>query len=457
MKTSLSVITALVLFAGISSHAARYRAHDPAWRGVWIWQRTEGAMTAATVDMGLYIVKHPGAWGESLINRMAGNAMAAGVDQFYVRLADQKGHLLYPAADDARVLRFNNWGVDFATYDYPLAWMKLANRTGVSVTFTGSQKDIDDFKVRYPLAKTALLDAEPAGAFGPDAVNSEEAEKKNLVNHALTIVRDFELKAAPTKASLCVTAGGYYELYVNDNQVGMDADWMRGETYDVAPLLKAGSNRITFIVTPEKGMAGTEKAHPGLLFNMNIQVPGGRMEFMDSDLACRIVGKDGQLVKPCITGFEGAGPRFRLKEPFRNNRSVLDEGKFKELTVAVAECDGAALTEEAKALLEGKASLTVDGKKTVVIPLAKPICLYEVRIQGAAAGVACRLVELRDGQESLVAAPFAGREEPPVAVTNELNLPFTPVKVKELRVELAPMPGRKETVKQIQLMKVKED
>lgn len=431
------------LLAGLCSLAATYKAHDPAWRGIWIWQRVNRGADTALVDMRQFIEASPGAWGDSLVNRIAGNAMTGGVDRFFIRIADRKGNLLYPAADRDRVLRFDNWGVDFSEFDYPAAWMKLAERTGVTVTFTGSPADLEAFRLRYPSARTATIDQEPQRAFRGALINSDRLSARNLVQAPLEFKRDFELSSPVRKAQLCLTAVGVYELKVNGRLVGRDGDWNRGETYDITPLLKPGRNQIEITVFPEK-------MFQGLLVNTNLELNDGSVLQIDSDQEF-LVRRSGsaQWQRPDVVGFEGAGPRFRLREPFIYHRELIPANL--EAVVTPDCCRD--LPEKGCALLEGEGNLQLKQTQTLFFQFKSPELIREIRVRGEFSSLGCEVFGRRpDGVFELLTAPVsAGR-----TIRGPFNLAFAPMEVDAVKLVLTPGTSGPAVVKQIQFVKSEE-
>lgn len=75
---------------------------------------------------------------------------------------------------------------------------------------------------------------------------------------AFFVLRDFALDAPPASARLAVTADEEYVLTLNARRVGVGG-WVPGaplDVYEVAPLLRAGGNRLEIELRSSRGIGG---------------------------------------------------------------------------------------------------------------------------------------------------------------------------------------------------------
>ena len=445
-KIHFLLLSMLLALCAADLAAKTYRAHDPAWRGAWLWQRS-GRETAHLVDMRAIMEEFPGSCELSTVNRISGRDMAGGITDFYVRFVDNYGNLLYPADDRSRVLHFDNWGIDFGKFDYIRAWAEMGRRTGCKVVFVGPQAELAAFRAKYPDCEAIAPEQVPGNALKGPKVNEDRLAARNLYQGELEFRKSFTLAAAPKEAKVCLTATGLYDLQVNGVTIGMDGDWMLSETYDVTPFLKAGENTIQVVVEPNDPL-------PGLILNSNITLPDGTLVTVDSDVTwqCRRTETDGPWETPIPVGFEGAGPRFRMREVFHYPAPVMLTPTPVLLTAA--ECSG--LSDAAAALLAGQ-GLAQAG--VCEIRLAKPTVLREVsflrvgvsslRIYGRAAG---------EQEWRLLAAPFV--KDKAGAWTYRggvVHLPFSPVAVQDLKLAVTTEAGASNVLRQMTFVKNGEE
>jgi len=449
MKT-LHCILAFLLFAALSavSSAATYRAHDPAWRGVWLWQRNNHGANSHLVDMRAFVESHPGACQLSLVNRIAGRSMGGGLDRFYVRIADGYGNLLYPAAERSRVLHFDNWGLDFGAFDYVRAWADFGARTGCFVAFAGPEEELAAFRAKYPELECMPLADVPKDALKGAQVNSEALAERNLGNVPLEFRRVFTLESAPVKALLCITATGSYEVSVNGAAVGRDGDWILSETYDVTELLKAGENTISVDVDPDKEL-------PGLIVNANITLADGSEVHVDTDRAnwlCRKIGSSDEWKAPVPVGFEGAGPRFRLREAFKYPAKTL--APRPESIVKAGDC--ANLSSAASDALGG---VTQANAGEYVLEMAEPALVREVRFKGTDIEE-CRVYGrgAADGEWIPVAPAYRYGERCASSYrSGVVNVPFSPVRVQALKVVFKTTDGTEAPLERLVVVRSDEE
>ncbi len=443
-KIHFLLLSLLLALCAADLTAKTYRAHDPAWRGVWLWQR-KGPEKAQLVDMRAIMEEYPGSCELSTINRISGRGMAGGITDFYVRFVDTYGNLLYPAADRSRVLHFDNWGIDFGKFDYIRAWAEMGRRTGCKVVFVGPQEEQAAFKAKYPDYAVITVEQVPNVLRG-NRVNEEKLAARNLFHEEMEFRKTFTLAAAPKEAKVCLTATGLYDLQINGTTIGMDGDWMLSETYDVAPFLKAGENTIQVVVEPNDPL-------PGLILNSNITLPDGTLVTVDSDVTwqCRRTDGDRPWETPIPVGFEGAGPRFRMREAFHYPAPVMLPPKPVLLTAA--ECSD--LSADAAALMAGQG---VAKEGAVEIHLAKPTVLREIsfirqgvkslRIYGRAAG---------EREWRLLAAPYAKDKAGAWSFRAGLvHMPFSAVDVQDIRL-VATQDGSSNMLRQMALAKNVEE
>ena len=229
--------------------------------------------------------------------------------------------------------------------------------------------------------------------------------------------REFTVSGKVSKARLCITADAVYRIDVDNKAIGSDGDWWRGETYDVSSLLTPGKHVIKAVVKPST-------SYSGLLVNLEWKASDGSLKQVNTgaDWLCRAVGTKKWL-PVSIVGYEGTGPRFRLKDPWLNSRSLICNLKSTERFVDSSNIEIKKTAE--KLTLNLKSSLLL----TEIRVFAKKRSSY--KIQYFEKGKWKNLVE-------------------PVKNASEDNLchAFTPRKLKNIRLI-----SRKNVIKDIKLIK----
>ncbi len=444
-KIRFLLLSLLLALCAADLTAKTYRAHDPAWRGVWLWQR-KGSEKAQLVDMRAIMEEYPGSCELSTINRISGRGMAGGITDFYVRFVDTNGNLLYPAADRSRVLHFDNWGIDFGKFDYIRAWAEMGQRTGCKVVFVGPQEEQAAFKAKYPDYAVITVEQVPNALRGT-RVNEDKLAARNLFHEEMEFRKTFTLAAAPKEAKVCLTATGLYDLQINGNTIGMDGDWMLSETYDVTPFLKVGENTIQVVVEPNDPL-------PGLILNSNITLPDGTLMTVDSDVTwqCRRTDGDRPWETPIPVGFEGAGPRFRMREVFHYPAPVMLPPKPVLLTAAKCSdlsADAAALLAGQGVSKEGAYEIRLSNKTTLREISFMRLGVNELRIYGRVAG---------QQEWRLLAAPFV--KDKAGAWTYRagiVHLPFSAVDVQEIKLTVATEAGASNVLRQLAIVTNEEE
>ncbi|MGE4563619.1 MAG: alpha/beta hydrolase-fold protein [Victivallaceae bacterium] len=308
MKRLMSIV---VIFLAAALTAETFTAQTPPWPGLWIWGARRDGTPPVRVNLAEYLAARPGGWNHSLVNRIVGDLAAGGIGTIYWELNDGRGKALFPAADPARVLRWPNWGMDLGEIDYPGLAAAVAAKLGIDFRLAASEEFLAEAKAKYPNL-TVIPRAEiPPAALSASSFEANAAARKYLDRRTFVFEKHFTLATRPESARLLVSANRQYEVELNGKTVGRDGDWMRGETYQVGGLLKPGDNLLRLKVEPDADLAGVVAA---LEYSVN-----GKTEVLATDLTFRAKAADEKEFHGVIaTGFEGAGPRFRLKEPWSN-------------------------------------------------------------------------------------------------------------------------------------------
>lgn len=319
-----------------------YREHDPAWHGVWIWA-PHAAEHVLRINPAAWLLKRPGGWGPSLVNRLLGHAAASGYSSVVWEL-DHEGRLLYPNDHRDAVLQWPKWAIDFAAVDYP----RLAARRAVSLGLT-LRLEID-----APL-QAAAQEHYPDLIIHPRSVAPDHQEllnadwprsaREQLDRRVWTFRKTFQAAQGYKTGCLSITAEGAYRLYVNGQLIGADDDWWLPETYDISELLRTGSNTITAVVEPDRDYAG-------LVVNLRwLDHFGEHMLTTERDWQCRPghdrEGEDG-WVEPSVVGIDRTGPRFRLKMPWMQVQPPMDLAYLARVVpgLKVVESDGTTAPEK---------------------------------------------------------------------------------------------------------------
>ncbi len=308
MKRLLSIFA---IFLAAVLAAETFTAQTPPWPGIWIWGARRQGTPPVRVNLAEYLAARPGGWSRSLVNRIVGDLAAGGIGVIYWELDDGRGKALFPAADPARVLRWPNWGMDLGEIDYPGLAAATAGKLGIDFRLAASSEFLAEAKAKYPNLTVVSRAEIPPAALAASSFEVNAAARKYLDRRTFVFEKNFTLPARPESARLLVSANRQYEVELNGKTVGRDGDWERGETYQVAGVLKDGDNLLRLKVEPDAELAGVVAA---LECTVN-----GKTEVLATDLTFRAKAADEKEFHGVIaTGFEGAGPRFRLKEPWRN-------------------------------------------------------------------------------------------------------------------------------------------
>ena len=373
------LILTILFLSSIVANAKTYSANIPEWRGEWIWTPRKSNAPVLDVNLRRWVVARPGGWGQSIVNRILGNAAISGIEKIVWRLDDGKGNALFPASQKDMVLKWTNWGFDFSLFDFPAAANKFAKRCGMKITFVCSAKFIKEAKKRYPDFVIQETYAATNDMIMAEKLNPAKTAAKWLSHKSAVFKKEFTLSSKVRKAELCITADAVYRLYVDGKEIGCDGDWWRGETYDITALLSKGKHEIKVIVKPSK-------IYAGLLLNLRYKLADGSKHELNSgaDWICRIVDtKDWQPVS--IVGYEGTGPRFRLKDVWKNKRQLVCNLKNVESKVSVSEMKLSSKSNPAKVNKAADNSMATfwasKGTGAVLnIDLTNPVLVSEIRI-----------------------------------------------------------------------------
>lgn len=392
MKRIVFLLSAGLL--ALAAHGRAFKANEELWPGVWIWGGRTAEARPLRVDFREYLEKRPGGWATSLVHRLAGDAAAGGAPALYVMLQDREGNALFPSAA-GRVLCWPAWGVDFAEYDYPGELRKLMAPLAIPVKLVASPAFEAEAVKRY--GREAVTAELPPGCLDAAALRAEAMAAKFLDRRTFEFRREFELAEPVAAARLLVTADRSYELILNGQPVGNDSEYWEGETYDVAKLLKPGKNLIAVTVKPDARLAG-------LLLALEYKDRHGVVATIATgpDWQARAEGETDFGPVVC-TGFQGAGPRFRLKEPWRNPTPLLAD-----LAAAEPEAEKAVLTLDFDRLKPGP--LKTDARWT---PGREPAEIVEaagrgrvLRVGSSARGFSYNLLRLPPSYSGTVTVEF---------------------------------------------------
>jgi hypothetical protein len=412
-----SILIIFALLASSFSYAVTYSANTPPWEGEWIWALRKDNVPVMNVNLRKWLEVKPGGWGQSIVNRIMGNAAVAGIRNVRWLLSDGHGNALFPYEDNDKVLKWSNWGVDFSKFDFPKAAAEFADRCGMNIVFVADKEFLKSAQKRYPDFKVHLLKADNSPAISAVKLNPATGGVRWIRHEKYEFQKEFSVNGKVKLAELCVTADAVYRLFIDDNAIGSDGDWWRGETYDVTSLLKPGKHVIRAVVKPSKEYAG-------FLLNLRWVTDDNKKYAVNTgaDWLCRESGsKNWQPVS--ITGYEGTGPRFRIKDPWMNRR---------ELT-----CN---LENKLDFVDDSLIKINKSGK-TININLKRPVLLTEIRIY-TDNGAGYQLQRFDNAIWKNIVEKVRKNSE------KDMNHAFTPVKIQKLR--LADFEG---SIKEIKLIK----
>ena len=370
MKTVL-IITLSIVFSSIS-FAKTYTANTPAWRGEWIWAPRKSNVPVMTVNLRKWLEDRPGSWADALVNRILGNAVVCGVGTVWWRLDDGYGNALFPYNKTEKVLQWPNWGVDFNRFDSPAVAARVAKRCDMKIAFWTAVPEFYQAALkRYP-----GLNIKNAGPSSTSLIEGRQLKpgkvaKKWLDRGIYEFKKDFEISGKVSSARLCITADAFYQLFIDGKLIGSDGDWWRGETYDVVAMLTPRKHTV-------KATVKSSKEYSGLLINFEWRDAAGKLHQLDTgkDWLCRKQGT-ANWSKVSVVGFEGCGPRFRLKDVWRNprvpnylRRRLLIPVEPNQYTSGNSAVDGSLNT-----FWRGKGA-----GAQLVLNLKKPLTITEIRI-----------------------------------------------------------------------------
>lgn len=289
----------------------------------------EATLQSLAVDLHRYLLANPGGWGPALINRIMGNAVVGGVHEIHWHLQDKQGWRLYPSDDDAQVVRYPNWAVDFAGFDYPAAAADMARQLNMKLLLVAHDMAVaKEARLRYPSQIVVLASELKSGStILAQTIDPQLLAKKWLATGEHFFRRRFTIHQSVKQALLTLTAQSTYTLYLDGQRIGRDTGWWRGETYDVTDRLTPGSHVLAVKVTP-----GTDLR--GLLLNMKwIDAASGQTHLLTTDTDWKVTTKqppdwqksdfdDASWSMPSVVGISGIGPRFRIKEPWRRLTTI---------------------------------------------------------------------------------------------------------------------------------------
>ncbi len=431
-----------------------YDMHDFVWRGKWIWGPRRKSAPAYDVNVYDWMVKYPGGNGQTLVNRIVGNAANGGLSKIYWHLDDGHGRLLFPADISDEILKWPNWGVDFGAVDMPAKAMKLAEECGMDCSLIIDKSFRDIARNRYPeanilqpsdIAELPKMKADK----NPKAANIAQ---KWLTRKEYCFRKIFIVTNNVKSAQICITAEKKYELYFDGKLLGYNADWWQGETYNIDKL-SPGKHIIAVKVNPGKNTSG-------LLANMRWRDENGKMLYLTTDESWQVHageytgwntldGSNANWKSVSIVGIGGIGNRFRLKEPWRNIQKPK-ENKFKpDIKITVID-----YPEKADFLMDEDLSdfsswRNIKLPATIIMEMKKPVVLKGIRIHSgyllnySNPSGACSLKSFKVdsfdngkwvplGEPVLNVPPYEGGGRETAAYTHL----WSPRKVKKLRITI---------------------
>ncbi len=141
--------------------------------------------------------------------------------------------------------------------DYGLALGGLAVFDGQQSIAVGANVECSDSMESQSWSKQFLVDGHDAVALAPDApalaAGLPDVKAKSTISRVPTLRRDFNVTGNIKRATLYVTARGFYEVHINGKKVGDEllapgfTDYdarLQYQTFDVTPLLHSGQNAI---------------------------------------------------------------------------------------------------------------------------------------------------------------------------------------------------------------------
>ncbi len=363
-----------------ASYAKTYTANTPAWRGEWIWAPRKANAPTMTVNLREWLEARPGGWGQALVNRIMGNAIVDGISNVYWRLDDGHGNALFPFKDKKQVLQWPNWDVDFSTFDYPATAAEFADRCDMKITFwTASPHFFAAAKKRYPKLNIQKLCTVSGNEINAVELKPNKMAWKWLERQVYEFKKNFDVTGKTGSARLGITADATYRIYIDGKLIGSDGDWWRGETYDVTTLLTPGKHIIKAVVKPSR-------KYSGLLVNLEWRDNNKVLHRLNtgSDWICRSI-KSKTWTPVAIVGYEGVGPRFRLKDVWRNPRTPNYAQKriLKMVELDNISVNASTRKSTARNATDGSHSTFWVGKGTgakLMLNLKYPMLLNEIRI-----------------------------------------------------------------------------
>lgn len=154
-----------------------------------------------------------------------------------------------------------------------------------------------------PVVRVKMTQAEP-DAVTEIAVGGQwiwsyaKASASSPGGETITLRREFELDAVPTRITAAVTCDNEYTLFVNGHRVASDASWESVEAVGLDRSVRKGRN--TLLIVAKNGGAGPNPA--GLFFQARIRWDDGSQEAIGSDSkwqwTASIPDRAGKFAKP---------------------------------------------------------------------------------------------------------------------------------------------------------------
>lgn len=333
----LIIVTIMGFLQSVSCLFAQPYPEQTFWKGYWIWAAPAQVPPALHVNLGEWLKMKPGGWGGVLPARILAEAASSGFDSILWDLCDAKGRLLYPSKQcNSDVLRWPNWGVDFAQYNYPQQAASLAKELKLNIKFVVDEIYFTDARDSLPdLDVISTIQANEIPIVLLSKVNFSEQNHTNMVHEPVCFRKSFCISGPIHEGRITVTAEEKYALYVNGTWVASGAGWKRSngvedirafmlpETYNLRPYLVNGENVLAFRVMPDSDKTG-------LLVNMEWTDEAGRHELATDPTWkystsatngwMKVSFKDVKWQNAHVVGLDRlGGRRWRMKNPWVNS------------------------------------------------------------------------------------------------------------------------------------------
>ena len=165
------------------------------------------------------------------------------------------------------------------------------------ITGAAPQKyDAPVIRVKVPAPDPAAITEIAVG--GQWIWSYAEASASSPGGETITLRREFELDAAPTRVVAAVTCDNEYTLFVNGRRLAADSNWESAELVNLDPVIRQGKNSV--LIVAKNGGTGANPA--GLFFEARIRWKDGSQQAIGSDTQWQwtssLPDKAGKFGKP---------------------------------------------------------------------------------------------------------------------------------------------------------------